>query len=479
MSFVNLVIHGLSAISVFSDVVGVRLLLAALFVVVATVLGVGAVVAVKLLTSGLAIPGWATSTIGLLLVILLQAIALSVIFSFIILANRNGATFLPTRDCSILVDRVDTVYARIRGHTRRIASFEPRGMIWQWRSHRARCSRDCFAAIRWLSWCWRLSFWRPSLRSSRSRTRTTRLRTLPAATATGSATTIACIRRTETCRSAGFALPLLAMDLRLPANEDAWRVSDIWDLGGRFFFDAGNDVEAMLWRARCMNALLAVALGTLVYAWSRRLFGPGGGMLSLLLYATSPTILANGGLATADLAAAAFFTLSVGCLWKMFHTLSLGAVVCVCLATAGLSLSKMSVVLLRRMAAVLLILRLRGRRPLKIIAWKERFVDRWPVQATVLLGVLLLQGVLVVATIWAFYGFRYSAFHPPVSGTEQLFAPRGGNGWESTLTDTGAFGNVIRFARHHHLLPEAYLYGTAFVYRWARRGPLFSMASAV
>ncbi len=112
MSFVNLVIHGLSAISVFSDVVGVRLLLAALFVVVATVLGVGAVVAVKLLTSGLAIPGWATSTIGLLLVILLQAIALSVIFSFIILANRNGATFLPTRDCSILVDRVDTVYAR-------------------------------------------------------------------------------------------------------------------------------------------------------------------------------------------------------------------------------------------------------------------------------------------------------------------------------------------------------------------------------
>ncbi len=112
MSFVSLVIHGLSAISIFSDVVGVRLLLAALFVVAATALGVGTVVAIKLLTTGLAIPGWATSTVGLLLVILLQAIALSVIFSFIILAGRNGATFLPTRDCGILVDRLDTVYSR-------------------------------------------------------------------------------------------------------------------------------------------------------------------------------------------------------------------------------------------------------------------------------------------------------------------------------------------------------------------------------
>jgi len=76
-----------------------------------TLVGVGTVVAVRLLTE-LAIPGWATSTVGLLLVILLQAIILSVTFSFIILASRNGATFLPTRDCGILVDRLETVYVK-------------------------------------------------------------------------------------------------------------------------------------------------------------------------------------------------------------------------------------------------------------------------------------------------------------------------------------------------------------------------------
>jgi polyisoprenyl-phosphate glycosyltransferase len=111
MNFVSLVIHGLSAISVFSDVVGVRLLLAALFLVAATLAGAGTVVALRLLTN-LAIPGWATSTVGLLLVVFLQAIILAVTFSFIILAGRNGATFLPARDCGVLVDRVNTVYVK-------------------------------------------------------------------------------------------------------------------------------------------------------------------------------------------------------------------------------------------------------------------------------------------------------------------------------------------------------------------------------
>jgi 4-amino-4-deoxy-L-arabinose transferase-like glycosyltransferase len=257
------------------------------------------------------------------------------------------------------------------------------------------------------------------------------------------------------------------MDLRFPAAEDSWRESDVWEFGRQFFFGAGNDVEAMLWRARCMNALLTAGLGALIYAWSRRLFGPGGGMLSLLLYVTSPTILANGSLATADLAATAFFTLSVGALWKMFHRLSPATVVGVWLAIAGLALSKVSVVLLVPMTAVLLIVRLCSGRPLSISAWKEWVVARWPTQAWALLGVLLFQAILVIAMIWAFYGFRYSAFHPPLSGTERLYAYVGGIGWESTLSGTGNFGSAMRFARQNHLLPEAYLYGTALVYRWA------------
>jgi hypothetical protein len=112
MNFVRLVIHGLSAISVFGDVVGVRLLLAALSLTGLTLGGIAVVVAIKFgfLPNLKAIEGWATYTTGLLLIIALQAIGLAVTFSFIILANRNSATFLPARDCGILIDRVDPIY---------------------------------------------------------------------------------------------------------------------------------------------------------------------------------------------------------------------------------------------------------------------------------------------------------------------------------------------------------------------------------
>jgi 4-amino-4-deoxy-L-arabinose transferase-like glycosyltransferase len=258
-----------------------------------------------------------------------------------------------------------------------------------------------------------------------------------------------------------FALPLLTLDLKFPADPVAWDACDVWLMGDRFFFQSGNDLERMLWRARCMNALLSVGLGLLIYAWSRRLFGPGGGMISLLAYATDPTILANGSLATSDLAAAALFAASVGSLWRMFHKLSPGNFACSWLALAGLCLSKMSALLIVPMAVAMLGLRLLARRPL-VVGWRRTVaVDGRLAQAGILLGALLLQAALVVTAIWAAYGFRYSAFQEPQPENGHFYQAT----WNDTLANTGAFGRAIEFARDRHLLPEAYLYGTAFVYQ--------------
>jgi hypothetical protein len=104
MNFVSLVIHGLSAISAYSDVVGVRMLLASILVMIAALVGLVTVVFVRLATDR-AIQGWATYTFGLLLVILIQAIMGSILFIFISLSNRQGANFLPVRDYSYFVLR--------------------------------------------------------------------------------------------------------------------------------------------------------------------------------------------------------------------------------------------------------------------------------------------------------------------------------------------------------------------------------------
>jgi glycosyltransferase involved in cell wall biosynthesis len=109
MNFVALVTHGLSAISVYSDVVGVRLLVLSVLLALVTLGGICAAVVVRL-TTAWAIPGWATSTVGWLLVLLVQAVLAAFVFSFVILGARHGSSFLPRRDYSFFVGSVRTLH---------------------------------------------------------------------------------------------------------------------------------------------------------------------------------------------------------------------------------------------------------------------------------------------------------------------------------------------------------------------------------
>jgi hypothetical protein len=105
MNVVALVAHGLSAISVQSEIVGVRLVVMALVIAVFASLGLLTTFLVRLLTD-LAIPGWATYTAGILTLILFQALLSATVFSFMILAGRQGTTFLPLRDYRFYVGAV-------------------------------------------------------------------------------------------------------------------------------------------------------------------------------------------------------------------------------------------------------------------------------------------------------------------------------------------------------------------------------------
>jgi polyisoprenyl-phosphate glycosyltransferase len=111
MNFVSLVTHGLSAISVYREVIGVRLLVVAMLLGMVSLLGIVVTVFLRLATS-LAIPGWATSTAGLFLIVLIQATMLSFVFCFVILGDRNGTTFLPIRDYLYFIGGTHTLYER-------------------------------------------------------------------------------------------------------------------------------------------------------------------------------------------------------------------------------------------------------------------------------------------------------------------------------------------------------------------------------
>ena len=109
MNFVSLVIHGLAAISVHGEVVGVRALIATSVLILLSLAALAVVVAIRLFTT-LAIPGWATYAGAALIIILIQGVSVSLFFVFIILSSRNNYDFLPMRDFSNFVLNAKTIH---------------------------------------------------------------------------------------------------------------------------------------------------------------------------------------------------------------------------------------------------------------------------------------------------------------------------------------------------------------------------------
>src|SRR5690349_17119611 len=86
------------------------------------------------------------------------------------------------------------------------------------------------------------------------------------------------------------AIPLMFGKTHFP-NLDSryWRASDMHEVGERFLYEVGNDADAIMLRGRAMIAILGVALGALLFFWTRALLGVGAALVSLTLFAFCPT----------------------------------------------------------------------------------------------------------------------------------------------------------------------------------------------
>ncbi len=267
------------------------------------------------------------------------------------------------------------------------------------------------------------------------------------------------------------ALPVWLEGYRLPALDDVtWQTGNQWDFADKLFHGSGNDADAMLLHGRAMIGLLSVTLGLLVYLCSRQLFGPIAGLISLALYAFSPTMLSHGFLVTADLAIALFFTLAVRLLWELLHRINWSTFAASCFALAGLFLSKYSGVLIIPMATLLVAIRLFNPTPLIWALGRRREIKARFQQLATFFGVALIQVLVVAALIWISYGLRYSKSQPSPVPQPALVS------LDMLLQNTGNFGftrSFIELAKEHHLLPESYLYGFAFTMLTAQQRQAF------
>ncbi|MHC1706161.1 MAG: glycosyltransferase [Bacteroidales bacterium] len=107
MNLVSLILHGLRAMAVYIDRIAARLLL--FFVFIAIILGAGILIVLyfKYFTS-LAIPGWATTALSGLLILLFQSLLMSLFIVFIVLNQNTQRQIIPAIDFKDYIEEVDT-----------------------------------------------------------------------------------------------------------------------------------------------------------------------------------------------------------------------------------------------------------------------------------------------------------------------------------------------------------------------------------
>lgn len=253
------------------------------------------------------------------------------------------------------------------------------------------------------------------------------------------------------------ALPTWVGGARFPALADNpyWQTSDVWVVGHQFFYETGEDHFPRLQRGRAMIALFSVATGGLIFAWSLRLFGPIGALVSLTLFAFSPDFLAHGALVTSDACMAFFFLAAAGAWWRHLHD-HRAAAWWLSAVTLGLAfVAKYSAALLVPMMVVMAAVRAGAAEPLTLGRWT--FTSRAGKFGAAALSAAG-HALVVALVIWAFYGFRYAAFNPALPPANHFIRP-----WSDYVGQTGLLGSATRALAALRALPEAYLYGFDYV----------------
>jgi hypothetical protein len=109
MNLTSLVVHGITALAVFAEIIGVRVVIAALAFLLLTLVLLAVIAVIRFGTS-LAIPGWATTTSLLMLNLCFDAVIFAGLASLLVLSARTAAGFVPARDHGLFIAGVAHVH---------------------------------------------------------------------------------------------------------------------------------------------------------------------------------------------------------------------------------------------------------------------------------------------------------------------------------------------------------------------------------
>ena len=253
------------------------------------------------------------------------------------------------------------------------------------------------------------------------------------------------------------ALPLLWSRPAFGGNP-AWNQGDVGRVSERFLYHSGNDSDRVMLQGRSMTAVVGGALCLLIFICSNRLFGPIAGLISELLAVFDPNLLGHSALVTADVTAAFFFTAAAWSYFRLLRFVNTRSFVITALSWSGLFLTKMSAPAFLLVAVILVTVQILSSDPMTIrMARVEQQIAGFWRKLILASGLTTALLAVVLLTIWASFGFRFSPF-PQDAPVREVWDER----WQDCLSDHTTIENMVAFTRDHKLLPEAYLYGFLF-----------------
>ncbi len=274
------------------------------------------------------------------------------------------------------------------------------------------------------------------------------------------------------------AAPVLLMRIAFPGNasvREAWAMSVVnvnaeWSVGRHWFTS-----DAPFFRARVMILMLGIALGALIFLWSKELWGAWGGAISAALFALDPNFIAHSGLVTTDVGVSLLMFAAVYFFWRWHQRPALANAIAFVIAFALAQIAKFSAIVL---VPIVIVLALRHRARIKRSAL-----------------LIAAAAVATIAVIWAAYAFRWSAAADPARAAdeeaiaranpaqpeldapeslphgyfptrdivEEWAAKKSGDRTATAKVPLGFSRRLLLFAAEKHLLPEGYVFGMSWV----------------
>jgi len=204
-----------------------------------------------------------------------------------------------------------------------------------------------------------------------------------------------------------IGLPLYLSGERLP-QMDSKTSSDFWAVGNGILYDRGHYLRNLT-LARCGILPFLMLAGVLVFLWSQRAFGDLAAVLAVVLFTTTPIVLAFSGLAYTDFPAAStqFLALFVFTMWLKAPTMRSTWLLGIAFGLALLSKFTSLLFLPAAALAVLLCKRLGRDAEPAVSQVKTRWITK-----------LALATAIAVMVLWG--GYRFSV--GPVREDMQLSA---------------------------------------------------------